>query len=41
MMTTPMRTRRDIPTQPMFHDWLEGLYILADVNRSAQAPAPE
>jgi hypothetical protein len=43
MMTTPMRTRRDIPTQPVFHDWLEALYRLADVNRSAQArgSAPE
>ena len=37
MMTTPMRTRRDIPTRPVFHDWLEALHALADVNRSKQA----
>jgi hypothetical protein len=37
MLTTPMRTRRDIPTQPVFHEWLESLYRLANVNRSAQA----
>jgi hypothetical protein len=43
MMTSPMRTRRDIPTQGVFHNWLESLYRLADVNRSAQArdSAPE
>jgi hypothetical protein len=43
MMTTPMRTRRDIPPQPVFHEWLEALYRLADANRSAQArgSAPE
>jgi hypothetical protein len=37
MLTTPMRTRRDIPSQPVFHNWLEGLYKIADINRSAQA----
>lgn len=37
LLTTPMRTRRDIPTAPVFRGWLETLYNLADVNRSAQA----
>jgi hypothetical protein len=37
-MTTPMRTRRDIPTRDAFHGWLETLTRLADVNRAAQAP---
>ncbi len=37
MMTTPMRTRRDIPARPVFHEWLEALHALADVNRSKQA----
>lgn len=35
-MISPMRTRRDIPAQPVFHEWLEALYRLANVNRSAQ-----
>ena len=38
MMTTPMRTRRDIPTQPVFHEWLEALYAIANVNRLEQSP---
>lgn len=37
-LTTPMRTRRDIPTRPVFHVWLESLATLADVNRAAQTP---
>jgi hypothetical protein len=37
MMTTPMRTRRDIPTRLVFHDWLEALHAFADVNRSIEA----
>jgi hypothetical protein len=32
-----MRTRRDIPTRPVFHGWLVSLAELADVNRAAQA----
>lgn len=36
-MTTPMRTRRDIPSRDTFHGWLDSLTRLADLNRAAQA----
>jgi hypothetical protein len=38
-LTTPMRTRRDIPSRSVFQGWLDALAKLADVNRAAQVQA--